>query len=181
MLCEFDSIWRELFPCFIRAWLTSCTEGARALLAPASVSFWKAGGAEGLGQGWGESHPALPFPLPSRDCSKPGRLHAVHLESTENSLGRFCWIKMGNLLVALFQNLQNLCLNLCSYLEQRKEKLISASPRASQDPLESTSSATQVLLANGTDSAPSSMCQRLNKHIHLNVNLPHISCFFIFS
>jgi len=57
------------------------------------VSFWEAGGAEGLGQGWGESHPVPPFPLSSRDDSKPGRLHAVHLKALKNPLEGFVGFK----------------------------------------------------------------------------------------
>lgn len=83
-------------------------------------SFWEgetAGGrAAGLGRGSnggrrGEPRRlagcSIPPNCPGESRANGGRLPAVSFESDENSSGRFCQIKMANLLVALFQNRQN--------------------------------------------------------------------------
>lgn len=125
-------------PCFIHAYLTHCTERAHARLAPGSAQLslqkqkvrkaWQQGRGEAA-TGRSESHhvvcSSVPSNCPWETRAKQGRFHAVPFESIGDSFERFCWIKMANLLVVLFQNPQNLQICLSIYLEQMREKCIS--------------------------------------------------------
>lgn len=183
---------------FISTEFTCSTGSVPATLAPGSAreelhsrDFGKAKLQEHGHQGWGEGaacdgggNPIVwcvspPFATALMKAEQTREGFVLCLPKALKTLWKIFQIKIANLLVALFQNLQNHQVSL--FLLCKKGRTTShASPTASQDSSSLPESEDKFCQQTIKVSVQESMCQRLNEHIYPNINSFYISYLLVF-